>query len=154
MSEIADYFIKFAENFKRLNSKLLLLKLLDKAKAEYDSLDFISGKKSLEEALKFDENNPVTLRGLGCIAQFEGEIEKAIQYFKKALENSHKKEIEYTLLGMAYYLEDELEEAISCFNKAIDENDNYTQAYEGRNQAMLEHHLKIVDLQEALKKYL
>ena len=42
---------------------------------------------------------------------------------------------------------------VEYFNYAIDENDNYDKAYEGRNQAMLENHLKIIDLQEALKKY-
>jgi len=54
---------------------------------------------------------------------------------------------------MAYYLQDKLDEAVENFNLAIDKNDNYTQAYEGRNQAMLENHVKILDLQESLKKY-
>ena len=54
---------------------------------------------------------------------------------------------------MVYYLEDRLDEAVENFNLAIDENDSYTKAYEGRNQAMLENHVKILDLQEALKKY-
>ena len=38
-------------------------------------------------------------------------------------------------------------------NLAIDENEDYTSAYKGRNQAMLENHVKILDLQESLKKY-
>ena len=78
---------------------------------------------------------------------------KALPYFEKALEFSTSKEIEYTLIGMVYYLEDRLDEAVENFNLAIDENDSYTKAYEGRNQAMLENHVKILDLQEALKKY-
>ena len=57
------------------------------------------------------------------------------------------------VIGMAYYLQDKLDEAVENFNLAIDKNDNYTQAYEGRNQAMLENHVKILDLQESLKKY-
>ena len=56
-------------------------------------------------------------------------------------------------MGMVYYLTDRLDEAVKYFNLAIDENDDYTEAYEGRNQAMLENHLKLIDLQEALKKY-
>ena len=36
-----------------------------------------------------------------------------------------------------------LDEAVKYFNLAIDANDNYDKAYEGRNQAMLENHLKI-----------
>ena len=58
------------------------------------------------------------------------------------------KEIEYTLIGMAYYLQDKLDDAVEYFNLAIDANDNYDKAYEGRNQAMLENHLKIIDLPE------
>ena len=49
--------------------------------------------------------------------------------------------------------EDKLDEAVKYFNLAIDENDDYSSAYEGRNQAMLENHLKIIDLQDSLKKY-
>ena len=58
-----------------------------------------------------------------------------------------------TLIGMIHYLTEELDEAVKYFNLAIDTNDDYTAAYEGRNQAMLENHLKIIDLQETLKKY-
>ena len=55
---------------------------------------------------------------------------------------------------MAYYLQDKLDEAIKYFNLAIENNEEYTDAYDGRNQAMLENHLKIMDLQESLKKYI
>ena len=85
--------------------------------------------------------------------QFNKKYDRALEYFEKALEFSTSKEIEYTLIGMVYYLEDRLDEAVENFNLAIDENDSYTKAYEGRNQAMLENHVKILDLQEALKKY-
>ena len=146
LKQIADF-------FRRMNSKLLLLKLLDKAKEEYETLDFVNGKASLYEALKLDETNPVTLRGLGCMEQFEGNFQKAKEYFFKALENSSRKEIEYTLLGMVYYFEDNLDSAVKYFNMAIDSNIDYDKAYEGRNQAMLENHLKVIDLQESLKKY-
>ena len=47
--------------------------------------------------------------------------------------------------GRRYY------ENTAYFN--FDENEDYTSAYEGRNQAMLENHVKILDLQESLKKY-
>ena len=76
-----------------------------------------------------------------------------IVLFKKALKYSSAKEVEYSLIGMAYYLQEKLDEAVEYFNLAIDANDNYDKAYEGRNQAMLENHLKIIDLQESLKKY-
>ena len=147
LNEIANF-------FRRMNSKLLLVKLLNKAKDEYDKYDFESGKESLLKAYELEPDNPVVLRGLGCLEQFGSfDYDKAIEYFLKALEFSDAKEIEYTLIGMAYYLSERLDEAVKYFNLAIDENDEYPSAYEGRNQAMLENHLKIIDLQDSLKKY-
>jgi hypothetical protein len=55
---------------------------------------------------------------------------------------------------MAYYLQDKLETAVKYFNLAIDENDEYERAYDGKNQSMLELHLRVADLQDSLRKYL
>lgn len=139
--------------FRRMNAKVKLLNLINKAKEEYDRYDYSSGIETLEEAYEIDSHNPVVLRGLGCMNQFRGDYETAIEFYRKALEFSQAQEVEYTLIGMAYYLQDKLDEAVENFNLAIDKNDNYTEAYEGRNQAMLENHVKILDLQEALKRY-
>ncbi len=141
-----------AEFFKRMNRKVLLYKLINQAKAEYDNYNFQKGKELLNEALRHDENNPVIMRGLGCCAQNEGNFEEALKYFTKALSLSDKKEVEYTLIGMLYYFQDNLNEALRYFNLAIDCNEEYEKAYEGRNQTMLENHLKIIDLQETLDK--
>ena len=130
---------QISEFFKRTSAKVKLITLIKKAKKEYDSFDYTSGIQTLEEAYKLDP--------------FNKEYDTALEYFYKALEFSDKKEVEYTLIGMVYYLEDRLDEAVESFNHAIDANADYTEAYEGRNQAMLENHLKIIDLQEALKKY-
>ena len=139
--------------FKRMNVKIKLLGLINKAKEEYDKFDFSSCSNSLDEAYRLDPNNPVVLRGLGCLKQFEKNYDKAIEYYQKALEHSDMKEVEYTLIGMVYYLQDKLDDAVQYFNLAIDENEDYTSAYEGRNQVILENHVKILDLQESLKKY-
>ena len=144
---------QISEFFKRASAKVKLITLIEKAKKEYDSFDYTSGIQTLEEAYKLDPSNPAVLRGLGCMHQFNKKYDRALEYFEKALEFSTSKEIEYTLIGMVYYLEDRLDEAVENFNLAINENDSYTKAYEGRNQAMLENHVKILDLQEALKKY-
>lgn len=145
LNEISDF-------FRRMNAKIILLKLLHKAKSEYDKYDYEAGRKSLIQAYFIDKKNPVIFRGLGCINQFKGKWNSAIRYFKIALKYSNKKEVEYTLIGMAYYLQEKFDDAIYYFNLAIDINDNYDKAYEGKNQSMLENHLKIIDLQEALKK--
>ena len=47
-------------------------------------------------------------------------------------------------------MQEDLENALEYFNLAIENNDDYENAYEGRNQAMLEKHLKLVDLQDSL----
>ena len=138
---------------KRMNVKVKLISLISKAKSEYDRHDYNSEMQTLQEAYTIFPDNPAVLRRLGCIKQAGGEYEDAIAYYTKALEFSKNKEIEYTLIGTAYYLQDKLDEAIENFNLAIEINDNYDAAYEGRNQALLENHVKILDLQEVLKKY-
>lgn len=153
MEEEIKQLNNIAEHFRRMNAKVKLISLIQKAKDEYDRYDYQSGIQTLEEAYKLDPQNSTVLRGLGCMKQFEGDYDSAIEFYRKALEFSETQEVEYTLIGMAYYLQDKLDEAVENFNLAIDKNDNYTAAYEGRNQAMLENHVKILDLQEALKKY-
>ena len=153
MSRELDNLKSISDFFKRMNTKIKLIKLLRQAKLEYDRYDYDSSFKSLNEAYELDSTNPAVLRGLGCINLFNRNYEEALDYFKKASEYSQAKEVEYTLIGITYYLQDKLDEAVEYFNLAIDENDDYDKAYEGRNQDMLENHLKIIDLQEALKKY-
>ena len=153
MSEEKQKLNELSDFFKRMSNKIKLVKLITQAKNEYDKYDLKSGYKALEESYRLDKTNPTILRGFGCFKQAEGNYEEAIEFFKKALEYSSAKEVEYSLIGMAYYLQEKLDEAVEYFNLAIDANDNYDKAYEGRNQAMLENHLKIIDLQESLKKY-
>ena len=152
MSEEVEKLNEISDYFKRMKNKILLLKLINQAKSEYDKYNFEDSRKSLIEAYLIDKKNPVVFRGLGCIKQFRNKFNSAIRYFNMALKYSNKKEVEYTLLGMVYYLQGKLDEAVEYFNLAIDSNDNYDNAYEGKNQSILENHLRIVDLQETLKK--
>lgn len=153
MGDEAEKLGEIACRFRKMTGKIKLIKLITKAKQEYDRYDYDTSFKTLEEAFRLEPENPAVLRGLGCIYQFRKEYEKALEYYKKALEFSDRKEIEYTLIGIVYYIQDKLDDAVRYFNLAIDNNDDYESAYEYRNQAMLENHLKIIDLQEALKKY-
>ena len=148
-----EHLKELASFFKRTSAKIKLIKLISKAKQEYDNYNYSESEASLKEAYKIDSENPAILRGLGCVNLFRKDFDKAFEFFNSALQKSGSKEIEYTLLGMACYLNNQLDEAVKYFNLAIDENDDYTPAYEGRNQTMLENHLKIADFQELLKKY-
>ena len=140
------------ESFRRLNSKVVLLGLLQKAKGEYEQNKLECCEKTCREVLKKDPKNSSALRGIGCVMQSKGNNIKALEYYNLALENSANKEIEYTLIGTIYYNEDNFEEAIKYYNLAIEMNENYELAYEGRNQSMLEKHLQILDMQDSLIK--
>ena len=137
---------------KRINGKIKLLSLLNKAKKAYDESNYSECLDNCKKILEDNPNNPIALRGIGCVMQSLGKIEDALDYYNKAVEFSENKEIEYTLIGTIYYNEENLDKAIEYFNMAIDINDNYDPAYEGKNQSMLENHLKILDLQDNLIK--
>ena len=151
MTDKNEIIKEITDSIQRINSKFMLLKLITEAKYEYEKYDYESGRRSLIEAYLIDKKNPVVLRGLGCINQYRGKYNLAEKFFKKALKYSEKKEVEYTLLGVLFYLQNKLDEAIEYFNLAIDCNDEYDYAYEGRNQAILENHIRISDLQDSLK---
>ena len=70
---------------KRMSVKVKLISLISKAKSEYDSYDYESGMQTLLEAYALAPENPAVLRGLGCMHQFKGEFNQAIEYFEKAL---------------------------------------------------------------------
>ena len=143
---------KLAKSLREYSGKIKIISLLNKAKLEYDSNKFLDCEQSCKEILIIDSQNAVALRGLGCVAQAGGNYKKAEKYYKKALKFSKNKEIECTLIGTIYYLQEDLETALKYYNKAIDINDDYDNAYEGKNQAMLEKHLKLIDLQDSLIK--
>ena len=139
-----------SSHMRRVSKKLKLLNLLKTAKEEYESNNFEDCIKICEEALRQNPDNSAALRGLGCSMQALGKFDKAVEYYRKALEFSENKEIEYTLLGTVYYFEDNLEKALKYYNLAIDTNEDYDPAYEGKNQTMLERHLQVADLQDSL----
>ena len=151
MSDKNEIIKEITDSIQRINSKFMLLKLITEAKYEYEKYDYEAGRKSLIEAYLIDKKSPVVLRGLGCINQYKGKYNLAEKFFKKALRYSEKKEVECTLLGVLFYVQNKLDEAIKYFNLAIDSNDDYDYAYEGRNQALLENHIRISDLQDSLK---
>ena len=141
---------KIAKSLRKIGTKVKLISLLDKAKSEFDKNNYAQCILDCEKILVKDKNNAIALRGIGCALQAAGEEEKALEYYRKALNFSENKEIENTLIGTIYYLRDDLETALKYYNEAIEINDNYDLAYEGRNQALLENHLQILDLQDSL----
>jgi len=141
---------ELATTIKRINGKVKLLSLLNKAKAKYDENKYDECEETCLEILETNPENPIALRGLGCVFQMRGCYDKALDYYSQALRFSEHKEIEYTLIGTIYYIQDKFDEAIENYNLAIDVNDSYDEAYDGRNQSMLERHVEILDLQDSL----
>lgn len=137
-------------SIEKINQKFKLLKLLRIAKEEYEKNNYEECVEACLKVLESNPNNPTALRGMGCAMQSMCQPEKAIEYYKEALKYSDKKEIEYTLLGTIYYIQNNFEGALKYYNLAIETNDNYEPAYEGRNQALLENHLILADLQDKL----
>ncbi len=136
--------------FRRMSGKIKLLGLLRKAKEEYEQNKLEESFMACQRALEIEPQNPVALRGLGCIMQSKGNNAQALRFYTQALETSVNKEIEYTLIGTIYYNENNFEEAIKYYNLAIDVNDAYDPAYECKNQSILENHLQILDMQDSL----
>lgn len=154
MNDEKEKIIEDISNFaNRLNNKLKLLNLIERAKVEFDNQNWSECSTLLNDALVLDNTNSTIYRGLGCICQAEKKYEQALEYFHKAIEYSNKKEVEYTLIGLIYYIQNDFDISIKYFDKAIECNDNYNEAYEYRNQAMLERQVNIIDFQESLKKY-
>lgn len=141
---------RLSSSLHRLNGRIKLIGLLERAKSEYEQNKLTDCEETCRKILKTEPENPIALRGLGCVFQSKNDNRNALKYYKKALEYSKNKEIEYTLIGTIYYNKDHLEKAIEYYNKAIDINDDYNPAYEGKNQSMLEKHLQILDLQDSL----
>lgn len=148
MNDIDNILLKISN----INKKIKLLNLLHLAKMEYINNNLNSSEESCKKILDLEPLNFVALRGLGCIMQAKKHYDLAENYYIEALKYSSKKEIEYTLLGSLFYEQNQLDKAIKYYNIAIELNDNYDAAYDGRNQAMLENHLNIIDFQEKLLK--
>ena len=150
MADNQNFSKDITDSVSRIKNKLKLLMLINKAKAEFNKNNYSGCEAVCNEILNKDPKNITALRGLGCAKLAADDKVGAIDYFKKALENSDNKEIEYSLIGTVYYINNEFEDAIEYFNKAIDLNNDFDYAYDGKNQSMLESHLQIADLQEML----
>lgn len=148
--EEVDKIKEISESIRHINQRFRLLKLLRTAKEEYDRNNYEGCVDNCLRLLELDPQNPVALRGLGCAMQSLCKPDEALKCYNEALKYSEKKEIEYTLIGTVYYIQNDFEEALKYYNLAIDNNENYEPAYEGRNQAMLENHLMLMDLQDEL----
>ena len=89
-----------SNSLQRLNSKVKLLALLEKAKKEFDSHNYSDCEKYCNEILKKDSKNSIALRGLGCVMFISGNSKKALEYYKMGADSGNVEA--YNYLGEYY----------------------------------------------------
>jgi tetratricopeptide (TPR) repeat protein len=78
------------------------------------------------------ETDPDELLNQGITFANEGQYDKAIAYFDKAIEINPRFAKAYYIRGRAYYYKGWYDKAIADFTKAIEINPYYTEAYNSR----------------------
>ncbi|MBQ6998646.1 MAG: tetratricopeptide repeat protein [Clostridia bacterium] len=97
------------------------------AQKHYKDEEYNKGLEVLKLALELDENNPTTLLKLGRGYDNLGEGDKALDFYKKALEIDPEYGIAYNNIGIIYYDNQDWHNAAQMIEKAlslIDKNDD------------------------------
>ena len=81
--------------------------------------DLPSAKASLEEALRLDRRNPVSLSNLAIVNFRQGDYRAAEDLLLTCLEVDPNNQTIHYLLGEAYYAQDKISQAISQWNVAL-----------------------------------
>lgn len=102
------------------------------AKAYYllGEYDFV--KEKLERAIQNDPSHVSSLKLFGDVEKKTGNLEAAVTFYKKAVENNNQFHIAHYALGRSFYELQNNEAAISSLNNAITADPTYAKAYELR----------------------
>ena len=92
--------------------------------------DFV--KEKLDRAIQNDPSHISSLKLYGDFEKKTGNLEVAVTYYKKAVENNNQFHIAHYALGRAYYELQNNEEAITALNNAVIADPTYAKAYELR----------------------
>jgi len=117
----------------------------------------ISLKAIREEFAKteeIEENDPVALLDQGIAFGNEGQHDRAIAYFNKALELNPRFAEAYKYRGLAYNYKGQHDKAISDYTKAIEINPRFAKAYNNRGIVYYsrgQHDKAILDFYEAIE---
>jgi len=95
----------------------------------YSLKNYEQSRFSFQEVLQEDPFNPLALYSLGVISSEQGDQEKAINYFEKAVKIKPDYVDALNNLGNAYAQQDDYEKAINCYQKSIKANPNMAFAY-------------------------
>jgi len=79
-----------------------------------------------------EETDPVAILDQGNVFCEEGQYDRAISYYNKAIEINSRYVWAYNNRGLAYYYKGQYDKAISDYNKALDINPSYFSAYNNK----------------------
>ncbi|OGD34999.1 MAG: hypothetical protein A2V45_01410 [Candidatus Aminicenantes bacterium RBG_19FT_COMBO_58_17] len=127
--------------------------------AYWNKGDYEEGLKALNQALSLDDNYPIALNNLGSVylsvslkSKQPDALEKAMEYFKRAIELDPKYESAYNGLGIALKMAGDLDGAIVNWRKAVELKPDYAFALYNLGLAYLLKGEKALAL-EYLQKY-
>ena len=83
-----------------------------------------TSKRLLEQVIQINPHHADSYNNLGSVNQELGEIEQAIDCYKKAIQISPNHSDAYNNLGNTYRELGETQEAINCYEKVIDSCDH------------------------------
>jgi tetratricopeptide (TPR) repeat protein len=99
-------------------------------KAYYKIGDFDLSKVNLEQAIEIDEIHVQSLKLLGDIESKDGNDEKAVYWYEKAVKANSNYHIAHYALGKSYYRLQKNEPALMALNSAVMVDPTYAKAYE------------------------
>ena len=89
--------------------------LLHRAQMEIAEDHVLKGKRFLTKALRIDKHNGAALRNLGDLYAFKGKHKKAVEYYKKSIEELDSSASAYYNLGQTYMRMERCQDALECF---------------------------------------
>ncbi len=116
--------VRLKENVKADPSDLRSKKELIEALNSYASLHFLRGdtqaaKSSLQQALAYDQKNPVTLLNLAILLYQAAEYRNAEDLLLGVIQHDSRNRYGHYLLGEVYYAQDKLREATAAWKTAL-----------------------------------
>ena len=125
-----ERYVKKSEKTRRIITALFILIIaFYSLRTIIRNEDWKTQERFWQATMAISYNNPSANNEMGLIYNRRGNIKRAIDYFKKAIELDPYHSKAYNDLGGVYYNIDKKEEAAALFKKAIEINPRLAEAY-------------------------